>query len=156
MFNFRRKKVARKEVDNYVIELSDEKVVISTKAKRWKVEYYSNTAPYAMFSAMWDDNEILETMCLYLHANLSLISDAKYVGSVLKTAMKTANAVQQAAKVSKAEDDEILRETQALMEQTEEAVDKHIAAQKKHSKRRRNDRAGNQNSRQPDRSGRHI
>lgn len=137
MFNFRKKKVARKEVENYVIELSDEKATISTKVKLWKVEYYSNTTPYAMFSAMWDDNEILETMCLYLHVNLSLISDAKHVGSVLKTAMKTANAVQQAAKVSKAEDDEILRETQALIEQTEDAVDKHIAAQKKNSKKKK-------------------
>lgn len=131
MFGFRKKKVARKELDNYIVELSDEKVLISTKAPLWRLEYNSATSPYALFSAAWNDDETLSTVCLYLMTSVSMVTEAKYVLNTIKSAFEYAKSKEKAPKVSKAEDEAILRETEALHEQTQEAVEKHISATKK-------------------------
>lgn len=131
MFNFRKKKPARQEIDNYIIELSEEKVVVTTKVKLWRVEYLSTTSPYMLFSMAWNDTATLAVICRYLHVNVELIVDGTYVVKTMKAADTYIRSKEVAPKVSKAEDDEILRETQAMMEQSQDAVDKHIAAQKR-------------------------
>lgn len=141
MFGLKKKKATIKELDNYIIELSEEKVLIYTKMPLWRVEYTAQTTPYALFASMWDDEETLSVLCLFIQTNLSMVSDAEYVAEVMKKAMDHVASKSVAPKVSKSEDDAILREAQVLHEQTEEAVSKHIEATEP-KKRKRNDRTG--------------
>lgn len=139
MFRFRKKKTVIKELDNYIIELSDEKVSLYTKAPLWRVEYMSTTTPYALFSAMWDDDSTLEGICLFLQTNLSMVSNGKYVSEVLKIAMESIGETTKPTKVSKSEDEAILREVQVLHDQSEESVAKHIEATEPKKRRKKND-----------------
>lgn len=144
MFNFRKKKNARKEIDNYVIELSKDKVIVRPKAAIWRLEYDSHTTPYVMISSLWDKDEILFVVCLYLQTYVSMVSDGEFVSKAITLAIDYVESKTVAPKVSKAEDEEILRETQVLQEQTVEAVEKHSEAVKKNTKRKKkNDRKTN-------------
>lgn len=144
MFNFGKKKITRKEVDNYIIELSKDKVTIRSKAAIWRLEYDSHTTPFVLISSLWDKDGILSVICLYLQTYVSMVSDGEFVSKAITSAIDYVNSKAVAPKVSKAEDEEILRETQVLQEQTVDAVEKHSEAVKKNTKRKKkNDRKSN-------------
>lgn len=123
-------KKLKKHVGSFVVEVDDNQASIAAKSGIWKVAYSNTSLPYYRLSdALQNKNENLETFCQAMFVlDMMAASDDKITESFLNAYVAYCENKVTSKPVSDAEDEVILRETQVMLQQDEEAVNKHIEA----------------------------
>lgn len=126
-------KKLKKHVGSFIVDVNDNQASISAKSGIWKVTYSNTSLPYYRLSdALTNKNENLETYCKALFVlDMMAASDDKITEAFLNAYVAYCEKKNKPTKVSDVEDEVILRETQVLLQQDEEAVKKHIEATEK-------------------------
>ena len=129
MFKSKKQKPKRTELDNYIIDLYDDKVVVSTRRALWSVTYSANTSPYYLIRGLVEQEctNALENVATYLQVCASMVVVPGFVKNVISG---IAEFIPEQPQVSEKDDEIALRETQVMTEQSEEALEKLEKAEK--------------------------
>lgn len=119
------------KVGYFYVSVSDKMVRFRDLKNIWSMEFASNTRPYALVTYLIaaDEIENLERLAFVLFtANTRAMCEPNFLKALSE--LET-NIPAEVNETSKEENEEALREVQAMYEQTEEAVEKHIRASQK-------------------------
>lgn len=125
-----KKKIATYELNAFNVHVSEDNMIIETRAKDWQLTVTNMTREYTMISYLIADSymDSVELYCQALQMTRVIFSDATLIGDVQAMAKKHLETQEY---IEAEDDDEILLEEKVLHEKSIEAVNEHIEHGKK-------------------------